>query len=420
MITRVNGDIDQLVEYVANNAGAWEFPEIERETSEARRNAISAWDLHIAILDTAILSLIGDNDIPDEGIEAALDKILNSSLWIRSLKRMEEADQRVLKDALISRSRMIWHQTTAPKRRGYFLAGIGLEAGLKLDAIASVVNPLLIQANFAIRSGEKNAAVSAITFLADQIFTFFPFKPESKPENWREILRCWLFGDPITIVAAGRTSEALQFIERELVYRLSWAMEAIRVRAIANGDDIGESDFSFEDHELDLAVAAVETGTLIPSASILIQAGFSSRIAAIKAVTDTDADFETGPKLQEWLQSKSVEVMSARPDWPTEDSKAMWTEFTANFSTSKNRTWKNQKYVERVKWFDQSKSPDSTPLHIHHWNDRPYILSADGAPIGILLTELNPDRVGLLRAEIGKDTKQISMTYFGPDDLFSS
>ena len=65
---------------------------------------------------------------------------------------------------------------------------------------------------------------------------------------------------------SGQESETLQFIEGGLVYRLPWAMEAIRVRAAANGDTIGE--ISLEDHELGLAVPAVETGTLNRSASI--------------------------------------------------------------------------------------------------------------------------------------------------------
>ena len=51
------------------------------------------WERHIATLDTAILSLIGDDDIPEDGVEAALDDILQSSLWQRRLLRRGEPDQ---------------------------------------------------------------------------------------------------------------------------------------------------------------------------------------------------------------------------------------------------------------------------------------------------------------------------------------
>ena len=48
---------------------------------------LSDWDGYLATLDTAILSLIGENDIADEDIPAALDDILQSSLWERRLNR---------------------------------------------------------------------------------------------------------------------------------------------------------------------------------------------------------------------------------------------------------------------------------------------------------------------------------------------
>jgi hypothetical protein len=97
MHARIGGDVNQLVEYVVNNAAAWTFPEIENEKPEERERAFVNWERHIATLDTAILSLIGENDIPDDGIEAALDEILQSSLWNRRLLRQNEEDQRVLK-----------------------------------------------------------------------------------------------------------------------------------------------------------------------------------------------------------------------------------------------------------------------------------------------------------------------------------
>lgn len=63
-------------------------------------------------------------------------------------------------------------------------------------------------------------------------------------------------------------------------------MESIRVRAVANGDTIGDDLLSLEDYELGFAVADVETGTLNRSAHILIQAGFNSRLGAIDADND--------------------------------------------------------------------------------------------------------------------------------------
>lgn len=332
MRARIGGDLDQLVDYVVNNAAAWTFPEIANEKPEDRERALADWERHVATLDTAILSLIGENDIPDDGIEAALDDILQSSLWHRRLLRQNEEVRQVLKAGLVSRSKLIWSQSTPARRRGYFLAGVGLTTGHALDAIAADANLLLIQANGAISEGNAEAAIVAITALAERVFTFYPFTPESMPENWQDILRVWLFGQPLAGIAAGQESETLRFIEGGLIYRLPWAMEAIRVRAAANGDTVGVFDLPLEDHELGLAVPAVETGTLNRSASILIQAGFNSRLAAIKAVTDTGATFKTGHELRQWLNSEAVSAWSAQPDWPTVETQVSYSPTLGQFS----------------------------------------------------------------------------------------
>lgn len=416
MRERIGGDLGQLVDYVVNNAAAWTFPEVLNEKPEDRARALADWERHVATLDTAVLSLIGENDIPDEGIEVALDTILQSSLWQRRLQRQNEPVQEVLKAGLVSRSRLIWSQSTAERRRGYFLAGVGLATGQALDAIAADANNLLVQANGAILQNDADAAIAAITAFAELVFTFYPFAPDPMPANWRDILHAWLLGQPLAAIAIGQESDTLQFIEGGLVYRLPWAMEAIRVRAAANGDTVGVFDLLLEDHELGLAVPAVETGTLNRSASILIQAGFNSRLAAIKAVTDTGATFQTGQELRHWLNSEAVLAWSAKPDWPTPETRALWTDFTQSFTPRDNRTWADRRYWATVVWLN-APPPPGTPVQIHHWAGQPRVLSADGTLLGTVQGALNPGRAGLLRAQVAQDVGRIDIVYLGPADL---
>ena len=325
MRARIDGDLGQLMEYVVNNAEAWTFPEVATEAPEDRERALAEWERHVATLDTAILSLIGENDIPDNGIEAVLDDVLQSSLWQRRLLRQNEQVRQVLRAGLLSRGKLIWSQSSAAQRRGYFLAGVGLTTGHALDSIAVEANSLLVNANAALLASDAEVAIDAITSLAERVFAFYPFTPSPKPDNWRDLLRCWLLGEPLAGLAFGQESETLHFIEGGLVYRLPWAMEAVRVRAAANGDVVGDNGLALDDYELGLAVPAVETGTMNRSASILIQAGFTSRLAAIKAVTDTRASFTTGRELRPWLNSDAVAAWSAVADWPTAETKTMWT-----------------------------------------------------------------------------------------------
>jgi hypothetical protein len=369
------------------------------------------------MLDTAILSLIGENDIPDEGIEAALDDILQSSLWSRRLLRRDEQEQLAYRRALLSRSRLIWAQSNATRRRGYFLAGVGLTTGQALDAIAAEANLLLVQANAALSAGDAEAAIMAITTLAERVFAFYPFKPDPMPVTWRDILRFWLLGQPLAATAIGHESEVLQFIEGGLVYRLPWAMEAVRVRAVANGDVVDASGLALEDYELGLAVFAVETGTLNRSASILIQAGFNSRLAAIKAVIDTGANFSTGQELRRWLNSETLAEWSALPDWPTAETKAMWMEFTRSFKPQDNRTWGERRYLANVTW-NSAPPPPGAAVKLYQWKGRPIVLSADGKPLGTLNHPLNPNRRGLLRATASQEAGRLDLSYLGANDLW--
>nr|WP_319565642.1 DEAD/DEAH box helicase [uncultured Rhodoferax sp.] len=415
MRAQVGGDLDQLIDYVANNAMAWTFPEVADESPEDRERALVDWQKHVATLDTAVLSLIGENDIPDDGVAAALDDILQSSLWHRRLLRQNEQIQQVLKAGLVSRSQHIWSQSTAARRRGYFLAGVGLGTGQALDAIAEDANLLLIQANGSVLNSDAEAAIAAITAIAERVFVIYPFIPDPMPENWRDILRAWLLGEPLFAIAAGQESETLQFIEGGLVYRLPWAMEAIRVRGVANGDTI-DGLLSLEDYELGFAVAAVETGTLNRSAAILIQAGFSSRLGAIKAVTDSGATFQTAQELRHWLGSEELAAWNARPDWPTPETRAMWMEFAQSFTPRANRVWADRRYWAPVTWLGVP-PPPGTPLQLHYWGGQPRVLAVDGVPLGTMQAALAPGRAGLVRAQVSQDAGRIDIVYLGPDDL---
>jgi superfamily II DNA/RNA helicase len=418
MYNKVGRSMDQLIDYVVNNAEAWSFPEILGEKPEDRERALSDWDTYLATLDTAILSLIGENDVAEADIPAALDDILQSSLWERRLNRRPDKVKEALKAGLVSRSQKIWAQSTAVRRRGYFLAGIGLQTGHALDALAADNNDLLIAANGALLTGEADSAVAGITAIAERVFAVRPFIPDKLPANWREILRAWLLGHPLAAVAAGQEADTLQFVEGGLVYRLPWAMEAIRVRGLANGDMIGDMGLRLDDFELGLALSAVETGTIQRPASILIQAGFSSRLAAIKAVTNTAASFSNGFELQQWLASDAVKTLSEDADWPTPETKAMWTAFVASFVPQASTTWKNRRYWATVNWKPAAPPPSGTPIRLHNFQGRAAVLSADGSLIGEANIPLNPSRRGLVRATVSSERGRIDLSYLGPEDLW--
>ncbi len=410
-----------LQEYVLNNAAAWDFPTIEGENDDDRQQAERDWQQYLAILDTAILSLLGEQDIPAEEIATQLDDILSSSLWQRCIAHYNQQMQDLLRAGLISRANVIWANSTPPQRRGYFLAGVGLSTGQQLDAASARANQLLIEANGAIFGDDEEQAIAAITTLAEIIFGIAPFIPDPFPDNWRDILGVWLHGEPIAGAGINVDSDVLQFVENGLIYRLPWGMEAIRVRAQANGDEVNSTlgEMSIDAFRLDLAVPAVETGTLDRCAAMLMEAGFTSRLAAIKAVNDTGAQFTNSFQLKVWLNSVEVRTLGENADWPTPESHAFWTEFIRNYPLSEKRTWLIRTGKIGVIWLEGNPQPAPGTRVVIRFLDggSAMVMSSGYKLLGRLNTTFEVEPSGLFNATVAADIARVQYTYYGPDDL---
>ena len=408
-------DLDTMLAYVAGQ-GAWDFPEIATESRQAQREARGEWQSHLLSLDTAIFSLLGDTHVPDEEIESKLDELLTSSLFKRRLARHSEGVRKRLTAGLVARATHIWAETTPTQRRGYFLAGVGLATGKELDNKAQELEQFLLTANVAIGAGEKEAAVNAIAAFADIAFLIPPFAPARLIGNWKEILRVWLLGQPVTAVLSGDTDEAITFIEHVFVYNLPWAMEAVRVRAEAH-EDVFVDEPKLSDYPRAYAVAALETGTLSVAAATLIQAGFSSRLAAIRAIFDTAADFDSMPGLMSWIASDLVRLRSENPDWPTLETHQLWIDFSKPTVNQTIKPWKAAEFACPIKWLGQPISP-GVPLRFGGGAGKERrVFTADYKEVGLLTRTPNLELQGLIVATSSGAPDTVDVEYIGPDDL---
>ena len=411
--------IEELLNYVLNNSQSWEFPDLADEDESQRTRALRDWHQHLAILDTAILSLCGDTESNAADIADILDDILSSSLWARRINRRQAQVQALFDRALRARAQVIWSMTSAAQRRGYFLAGIGLSSGTQLDVVSHEANLLLMEANGAIQDNRHDDAVSRIVALAAMLFCIPPFTPSNLPAEWRYFLDLWLRGADISQCASeNRRNDLLRFIEDGLTYRLPWGMEAVRLRAQANGEGINGIDLDC--FELGLAVPAVETGTLNRSAAILIQAGFSSRIGAIKAVEATKATFSNRKELSRWIRSESVTENSMRNDWPTAGTAELWSEFLRASGSAGAATWTPKHAYRKVVWSDgASIFPPGTVVRIHRETEqRTLVLSAEYDVMGYLATPIQREWSGIMQARVAQQKDALFLTYYGTENFF--
>ena len=103
--------------------------------------------------------------------------------------------------------------------------------------MAAEGNELLVTANGALLTFDAEGAIAAITAIAERVFGISPFTPDPVPTGGTSFAAGCL-ANRLASVSAGQAADTLQFVEGGLVYRLPWAMEAIRVRGLANGDTI--------------------------------------------------------------------------------------------------------------------------------------------------------------------------------------
>lgn len=411
-----------LSEYALNNSAAWDFVRLKTESTEDAAEARAEWNRHLASLDTAILSLLSDGEVADADLAKTLDDVLSSSLFQRRLTRRRPEQHKVFQSILLGRARVIWGNSTPLQRKGYFLSGVGLATGRALDANAAQLNELLVTANGAILNGDDDAAVKAIADFAAIVFGISPFTPDNLPGNWKAILDAWLRGKALQSLAAGDQETVLRFVEQGLVYHLPWAMEAVRVRGIANGEKLeptaGLPDLTLADLDLGRAVAAVETGSLDVRAALLMRTGFSSRSAAIKIVHDMKPEFDTTQGLRTWLRGAEVRKATRDESFPTPETHRLWLEYLQGFVRTSKARWTAESEICGVFWPGRE-PPEDMPLRVIKDADGSTIVTdAEFRPLGTINRPLNPDRCGLLTATAVGDGN-VAIEYLGPDDLWA-
>ena len=78
--------------------------------------------------------------------------------------------------------------------------GVGLEAGLTIDAMADELAELLDRADEAALSGDIDELVDALGGLGERLLFMRPFIPDKAntlPANWKAILRSWVSGEDV-------------------------------------------------------------------------------------------------------------------------------------------------------------------------------------------------------------------------------
>jgi hypothetical protein len=394
---KVRGNIEQFVSYVTGNAAVWEPPAATED--EAKLPQI--WASELARLDAAILALVS-HDVDVNDLAHALDDVLQGSLWQRSLRRGPENSQLAATTVLRARSKFIWEHSTALQRRGAFYAGVSFDTGVQLSARATELNALLVATDAEFQAGDTQNAIAHTLEFAKIAFTIAPFEPEEFPAGWEVVVQKWILGYSLADIAGGIESEVVSFVENALVYKLVWALEAIRVRAVAAGE-LDEDSFN------GFTAMAVETGTHLYAASLLIHCGLASRAAAIKAVSYENGVFQDTREMRRWIFSAAVKRRTLDPNWPTPATGSLWRDFVDGLTRPSLEKWEETNFDEPVNWQSEPLRV-GTPVRIRNGKA---VFSIKWDPVGELRQELR-DTGGIFVAHVSNSGRSISGQYIGP------
>jgi len=310
-----NGVLDRADawEYLANTPEAWESSASDPPTAATEPEPLSQL---VERLDATVFGLIEALDADRDDLPRLLDEALKGSLWARQISREGVGKEDQHKLLLASRANLIWTTTSPEARRGHFAMGVGLDAGLKIDAMAEALGDLIDEADRAALSGDIETLATAISGLGERLLVMRPFQPDNAlPDNWRDILRQWVSGVPVSEIGP----ENMRVVEDAFTYRLVWALEAIRTRRMSLGwsPDIIAGG----------AAAVLETGVPRLMMAMLIRTGLPSRRAAIAAIEAANPIFATPADMRSWLESDEVAALTDQGDWPTADTAALWNRF---------------------------------------------------------------------------------------------
>ncbi|MDH6194057.1 superfamily II DNA/RNA helicase [Mycobacterium frederiksbergense] len=402
-----SAQLQPAIDYLTGTPN-WALPTVPGEQDATRDVAQQTWRSNLALLDTGLLSILGEDDSDPDQVTQLVADVLRDSLWERQLLRFDEQPATVLRAIVSARARHVWSVSTATQRRGWYLAGVGADDGGELGKVAAQIVELTALAENSITAGELATAADQMLQIATAVFGVSQFQPDTKL-LWPPILIHWLSGRPLNQLGEDPVQVA-QFIESDLIYRLVWGMEASRVYEAAQGNKIADTLTG-------TAAMAIEAGTLTRPAAILIRAGFDHRLAAIAAVEQTGATFDSMGGLRQWLQDLDPDVTTSG-SWPTIESHAAWKEFASRTAQFATRRWAPEvTHVDDVTWYGVVPPPGAWLRATRADHGTISLWSPGFDLLGQAKLDINPHRRGVLHARRMTDTAGIELHYRGPRDL---
>jgi len=393
-------------EYLANAREGWALDDeaVGGEDEESEENSFVAL---VEKLDAMVFGLVEALDAESDDLPRLLDEALNGSLWARKVARVPEEIEERHRALLLARAQLIWAHTTPAQRRGHFAMGVGLDSGLALDVIADELADLVDAADAAAIAGDADELAETLIGVAEKLLVIRPFTPNAAlPNGWQAVLRSWVSGHGVDQIGP----DLMKTVEDAFTYRLVWGLEAIRTRRMTAG---WTSEMIAGG-----GAATVETGVPSIMMAMLIRVGLPSRRAAMAAIETGDAVFADSAEMRAWIMSDEVETLTARDDWPTAETSALWRRFRDEVIGVSAPIWKVRTYRRRLELAEGQDRPADGDyrVEIDHRRDRAWIVSPDFRRIAKVRKPVRDPHSALYRARFVAGDDRAHVERLGPGE----
>ncbi len=399
--------VEQLSEHLLSMDSAWNDMV---ENMYIKDSSKQDWSDMLTTLDSTLFCLLRSDESID-GLYENLDRAFMGSLYKRQLNEKEDLAKSIVPMFLKSRAKVIWDSTSQEQREGCKVASIGLAAGMHFDENIEGLVSLLNRIEEAVLSDNPKMATEAILSFANIVFLVPPFRlTQEQRVGWKGALRAWMDGQKIGNVMSHSESESsVDLIQDVLMYRLPWAMEAVRSYAKKVGQDGADALTG-------LPTLAVAAGSTNQSVMQLLKAGLGSRDAAITVVKATDATFKDQSSMQEWLNSTEHRSMFLQENWPTSESRDEWQRFVESQCAAQKQKWRYRVESYEVEWNTNKPSNDTVVTAVHdNLKNVSLVVTPEIAQLGEFSIPLC-QRSDIVKVWLDEEKNRVCVEYFGEDN----
>jgi hypothetical protein len=194
----------------------------------------------------------------------------------------------------------------------------------------------------------------------------------------------------------------MRVVDDAFVYRLVWAIEAVRMNRRING---GESEMLVEG----AAAACLEAGLPSNAMAMLVRAGLPSRVAAKTVIEQMTPGFTNRAEMKAWLRSAEVAAFDHAPGWPTLETHSIWQQFRRDVLSSVDGKWASQEWT--MQWPSRSAFP--MRVEVDPQSGQVSIATPDFAQLTTIKQKLQAESPSLFEVESLQDGKSVRIHRIG-------